>query len=212
MEKNESLLPVLIEIQCFGNINFWVESARRGKVIFEQFEQFQKTGYRNRYKVLGANGIITLSIPVLGGRETRDPIKAVRIDNRSNWQKGHWRTLESCYNKSPYFFHYARGLQEWYNNEFTYLWDFNLSAFHWVEKQLKLKIEVDYTATFEKNTGSSVARDLRGLFKTSGRKQYLNEPYFQVFESDFQQNLSILDVLFNLGPQTTSYLMRQPII
>lgn len=181
-------------------------------VIFEQFEHFQKTGFRNRYQVLGANGNITLSIPVIGGRETRDLTRVVKIDNRLNWQNNHWKTLESCYNKSPFFFHYAPGLQALFQNKFDNLWEFNLEAFSWVIKQLKIDIKTSFSTEFNKNMDGNTTRDLRGLFKTSARETYHHTPYFQVFETGFQQNLSILDLLFNLGPQTASYLRNQPII
>lgn len=212
MTANNSKIPLLIEIQCFGNINFWIECIKSGYVMFEQFEQFQKTGFRNRYQVLGANNIITLSVPVAGGRESREKTSEIRIDNRQFWQKNHWKTLESCYNKSPFFFHYAPGLHLFFKNPYNSLWQFNLEVFQWTARQLKVNIVTGFTGSFSKDFQPNETRDLRGIWKTSDRETYFHSPYCQVFGNKFQQNLSILDLLFNLGPQSASYLKNQQII
>lgn len=212
MEKNKSNLPVLIEIQCFGIVSFWVNLIHSKHVLFEQHEHFQKTGYRNRYQVLGANGVITLSIPVIGGRETRNLTREVRIDNTQNFQKNHWKTLESCYNKSPFFFHYAPVLQPIFQKKYELLWDFNMEVFEWVVQQLKLPLQHAATASYNEHVPSSFVMDCRGIFKTSARNNFFHSPYYQVFNGGFQQNLSILDILFNLGPETSSYLLKQTTI
>ena len=212
MENIMENMPVLTEIQCFGNVLFWNTLIKSGQIIFEQHEHFQKSGYRNRYMVLGANGVITLSIPVVGGRVTRELTNDVLIDHTQNWQKSHWRTLESCYNKSPFFYHYAPVLQPLFQKKFIRLWDFDLEAFKWVEKQLKIQLMVTFTGSYQKKVPVEEINDCRGKNKTSGRTGYSNTPYFQVFNQDFQQNLSILDILFNLGPESSSYLLRQTTI
>jgi hypothetical protein len=96
-------LQLLTEIQCFGSINFWIKSINVEAVVLEQHERFQKSGYRNRYWILDANGPLLLSIPIVGGRGSRELIKEVQIDYTEPWQKQHWRALESAYNRSPFF-------------------------------------------------------------------------------------------------------------
>ncbi len=209
MEKIQEKIPLLIEIQCFGNVFFWAHVVKNQQVFFEQHEHFQKSGYRNRYHVLGANGVLTLSVPVVGGREIRGFTKDVQIDNSQNWQKDHWKTLESCYNKSPFFYHYAPGLQPLYRQNFVRLWDFNLMAFAWTVNQLKCPVSHHFSESYQKNPLPGTFVDLRGKFKTSGRTDFNHSAYFQVFPVAFQQNLSILDILFNLGPESSSYLYRQ---
>lgn len=208
MEK----LPLLIEIQCFGNVLFWAKLMNTRQVVFEQHEHFQKSGYRNRYQVLGANGLITLTIPVEGGRETKELTSEVKINNHFNWQKSQWRTLESCYNKSPFFFHYAQGLQEFFQKEYDRLWDFNTDAFYWVVKQLKMPVKTGFTENYHHSLEDGSFEDYRGKLKTSNRICFKNSGYYQVFNKGFQQNLSILDILFNLGPETSSYLIKQSTI
>lgn len=212
MDNDTEKIPLLIEIQCFGNVLFWAELINSRQVIFEQHEHFQKSGYRNRYHVLGANGVITLTIPVVGGRETRELTRQVKIDNSHPWQKSQWRTLESCYNKSPFFFHYAPGLQLFFQKEYERLWDFNADVFEWVKKQIKVPLQIDYTEAYHQPGGYPSLLDWRGKFKTSNRNDFCNTHYYQVFDAGFQQNLSILDILFNLGPETSSYLIKQSTI
>lgn len=197
---------LLIEIQCFGNVYFWSVLKQYKSITFEQFERFQKTGYRNRYHVLGSNGVITLSIPLVGGRENKEMIREVKIDATMAWQKNHWKTLESCYNKSPFFYHYSSTLQHLYQKSFKWLWDFNEEAFEWAAKQLKLPVVPAFTEAFIKKTDDESIVDFRGYIKTSEKQNLHFQPYSQVFGTDFQKNLSILDLIFNLGPNSSSNL------
>jgi hypothetical protein len=207
MNQRETDKIILIEYQCFGNISFWTALAKSKAVCFEHFERFQKTGYRNRYQVLGSNGIITLSVPVKGGRETKILTSEVQIDNSDAWQGRHWKTIQSCYRKSPFFEHYEPGISTLYERSFESLIEFNLAAFEWVVKALKIKLNFSLTQTFENLPDPAHTIDMRGVFKTGNRLSgYQHHRYQQVFGTAFQQNLSIMDLIFNLGPQSASYL------
>ncbi len=197
---------ILIEYQCFGNILFWAAVAKNHSVCFERFERFQKTGFRNRYQVLGSNGTITLTIPVVGGRESKALTREVIIDNSSLWQARHWKALQSCYNKSPFFSYYEPGLKPLYSSAFEKLMDFDLAAFNWVVKILKLNVEVMQTEYYSKEHENNNFIDWRGMLTTGNRENAFQKPYYQVFSREFQQNLCILDLIFNLGPEARSYL------
>ena len=97
----------LIEIQYFGCIISFVPAYREKHVVFEQYESYQKMSFRNRCQVLGAGKLINLSVPLLGGRDQKTAITQIKIDYGQDWATQHWRTLESCYNKSPFFIYYA---------------------------------------------------------------------------------------------------------
>ncbi len=204
-ENNKKLL---IEMQCIGNIAFWAKYIRAEALVWEACEQFQKNGYRNRYFVLGSHGPLLLTIPVVGGRETKERTINVKIDNSKRWQEQHWKTLTSCYNKSPFFYHYAEELQKIFFGPQQHLWDLNLQLFQWLRQKLKIVTPFLFSDSFLIEPDIHEFEDLRGLMKTANRSDVQHPHYLQVFGNNFQQNLSILDLLFNLGPESSSYLLK----
>ena len=199
----------LIEIQYFGCICYYISVIKRKYIILEQFETYQKMSYRNRCQVLGPVKVLDLTVPLLGGRDQKSAIIDIRIDNQQRWQMQHWRTLESCYNKSAFFLHYRADLQNLLFASYESLWQLNVATISWVLKKLKASVAITYTESYEKWPAGDCA-DFRNKFLPANRKQYELSAYQQVFEKPFETNLSILDLLFNLGPQALPYLMRQP--
>jgi hypothetical protein len=176
-------------------------------VIIEQHEHYQKTGYRNKYRLLAANGTLLLSIPIAGGRGTKDKIRDVKIDYSTQWQKQHWRTLESAYNKSAFFLYYSDFLRDFFlGKHFVFLWDFNLEAMHWLNKQLKNPCVFELTEAFLHSREYPLYKDGRGMEKREGFSNGQFSEYFQVFGQRFIPNLCILDMLFNVGPATSQQL------
>jgi hypothetical protein len=195
----------LIEIQYFGCICFYVEAIKNKYLILEQCETYQKMSFRNRCQILGPDKVINLTVPLVGGRDQKALISEVCIDNSQAWQTQQWRTLESCYNKSPFFLHYRDGLHALLFKKYETLWELNEATLHWVFSKLKVSAEVGYTSKFEKQPPGDCI-DLRNQFLPSSRKSFGLTAYQQVFERPFETNLSILDLLFNLGPQSKGYL------
>ena len=200
----------LIEIQYFGCICFYVSAVMETHVTFEQFETYQKMSYRNRCQILGANKVIDLSVPLIGGRDQKGMIANIGIDNNQTWQVQHWRTIESCYNKSAFFLHYKEDFKLLLFQQFDYLLQLNIATIQWVLGKLKATVAVDFTHRFQKVPENNQL-DLRNKFKPSNRHRWPLTPYQQVFEQPFEPNLCILDLLFNMGPQALNYLLRQDI-
>lgn len=165
--------------------------------------------YRNRCQVLGAKGVLNLSVPLSGGRDQKRMTSEVKIDYSGNWQLQHWRTLESCYNKSPFFFYYRDSLKELLSTNYKNLWELDLATLHWTLDRLKARVTIAVTEKFEKTPAAEIT-DLRNRFLPQGRQQRIFEIYQQVFDLPFETDLCILDLLFNLGPQSPAYLARQP--
>src|SRR5690606_18608824 len=88
---------------------------------------------------LGANGPIMLSIPLVGGRNQHSAICSVRIDNSENWQARHWKTITSCYNRSPWFEHFRSELEHLFRLRFEFLYDWNSVCFEWICDKMAIK-------------------------------------------------------------------------
>ncbi len=167
----------------------------------EAFENYEKQSWRNRFRILSANGPISLSIPVIKGNSPKQPIREVRIDYAQNWQKIHFRSVESAYRHSPYYEFLIDDLRFLWERRFEFLFDYNLSGIQTVLKLMKSNTRIRFTEVFREpdQYGQS---DYRYSIHPKEKKQGTSfdpVPYHQVFSErfGFVGNLSILDWLFN---------------
>lgn len=151
--------------------------------------------------IAGANGIINLSVPLKNGRGQKTIMKDVCIDDREAWQKLHWKSLVSAYNRSPWFEHYRDELGRLYENPVKFLCDWDLVCFEWAREKLGLHPAVLATGAFKDHYDPSEYRDLRNRFLPKNYRDCAEITYWQVFEDrlGFVPNLSILDLLFCEG-------------
>lgn len=185
----------------------------QNRIVWEAHDNFQKQTYRNRCYICTDQGKHMLNIPIkhVGTNEGRQKYTEVKIDNSSHWQKQHWRTLETAYRTSPYFEFYEDDLKHLYEEQENLLFDFNLKTIKVIADCLGIQISSEKTHSFKLTTTDTL--DARFLAEAK-RKLLLNmASYSQVFEERhaFIPNLSILDLLFNEGPNTTTYLKNQPL-
>ena len=145
------MITILIDLQYLAPIITYKNSIKAKYIILEQYERWQKMSFRNRCTIASSNGLIDLSIPIAGGRNIKEIIKDVKIDNMKKWQMIHWRGITSAYNRSPWFEFYAEELLKFYNTRYTYLWDWNTDLMYWVLEKLNLDLKVIFTEHFEKH-------------------------------------------------------------
>ena len=119
-------MVLLIESQYLAPISLYLTLERSSNIVFEQFEIYQKRSFRNRSIIAGANGPVSLSIPLHEGREQKRFIRDIRIANQYDWQDQHWKTIVSSYNRSPWFEYYKSSLEKFYVKRFEFLFDWNL--------------------------------------------------------------------------------------
>lgn len=171
----------------------------------EKCEHFPKQTYRNRATISSPDGMLDLIVPVIKGSKTHTPIKDVKISYDAKWQRLHWLSLQTCYRSSAYFEFYEDGLVSFYEKKYTFLADFNLELLNWFFKQMKVNALINFTQEYEVMEGQV---DYRNKFSKKTIHEAEMKPYFQVFSdrNDFIPNLSIVDLLFNQGPQTKLYL------
>jgi hypothetical protein len=197
------------ELQYFASVNSIIDIAKIHSVFFQSEQKFRKSTFRNRMLVLGSKGIIQLSIPVVGGRDSKLPYQDILIDYKSDWQKNHFKTLVSLYGNAPWFRHYSHELEEIYNTRKELLFDWNMLCFHWVLKKLKLASEVRIAEIL---TDKEDLLDKTDFYLPSNYDKTEKGPflkYTQVFEdkTGFKSNLSCLDLLLNEGPQARNKIL-----
>jgi len=186
---------------------FSVLNAYNFEFTIEKEEHFLKQTYRNRASIYSPNGALNLFIPVIKGSKFHTKIKDVRISYDFKWQRLHWLSMESCYRNSAYFEYYEDELQPFYQKRYDYLFDYNLELLQWIFKQLKKSPELNFTTEYNKDIPAEKDFRTRLHFKDSAGIIPV-KPYFQVFEDrmGFLPNMSIVDLLFNQGPQSKHYL------
>lgn len=202
---------MLLHPTYFPNIAHFITMAKANTIRFEFCDNYTKQTYRNRMYVYGANGKILLNIPVNYSQHNRQLYKDVQIANATNWQSLHWKTLESAYRTSPFFEFYEDDLRPLFESSQKFLLDFNLQCLEVVFNCLQLPLDYQRTNTFEKTI--SGALDYRFLVNSKKERAQSFEVYNQVFadKHGFLSNLSILDLLFNEGPNTVLYLKNQKV-
>lgn len=192
-----------------GPIQFFVQIAKSYNVTIETQEHYNKQTYRNRCQIYGANGLLNLSIPIQKTGTSHSKIKDVKINYADRWQKIHWKSFESAYRRSPYFEFYEHKFEKYFNNQkHTFLFDYNLDIFTTVLELLDLSQTINFTEEFIKEPANTF--DLRNK-DPKKNKELSYSRYIQVFEdkAGFIPNLSIVDLLFNEGPNSKSYLLEQ---
>ena len=195
-------MNVVAEIQYFPTVDFFTCLNIGTHVVFEQYENFQKMTFRNRMMIAGAEGPVLLSIPIVGGRNQKCLMRDVLIDNRSRWQDNHWKTIVSCYNRSPWFEHYRDQLGQLFQKKHERLIEWNYKCLEWTLQNLGLHVSVRMTDTWQENYKQEGWLDCRDRFEPRALKGLPPaQVYRQVFEerTGFLPHLSILDLLFCEG-------------
>jgi hypothetical protein len=179
--------------------------------VIERYDHYTKQTYRNRCNLYGANGLLTLSIPVHKQHGHKTFTRDIRIDDSRKWQKLHWKGIESAYMHSPFFEFYMDEIRDFLVKRHTFLIDLNTEILEYLLESLE--IGGGYTLSGEYlEMGNEEVKDLRDSIhpKRSAAEdpEFLAKPYSQVFidRYGFLENLSILDLLFNEGPNARDVL------
>ena len=182
----------LLQTTYFGPIQWYQKLYRYDQTLIEQYDSYQKQTYRNRCVIATANGLQALTVPVehdtLNIKNEILKVKDLRISDHNNWRRIHWNALQSAYNESPFFDYYADDIRLFFEKKYEFLVDFNEAIRQTVCNLLDIHPQVSYTTDFDED--------------------FQPRRYWQVFEGKhgFQANLSILDLLFNMGNEAVFYL------
>lgn len=201
-------MRIVIEAQFFPTISYFWLLNQAEHVTIDQFEHYIKQTFRNRMVINGANGPLTLTIPIQH-RSSKMKMREVLVEHREQWMKQHWRSIQSAYGKAPFFDHFAPYVAPLFNKEKSFLMDYLLDSLSICQKLLQAEFKVELSEKYiEQEEGLDF--DLRSAISPKERFGSLSgfspKPYFQLFGKDFAPDLSILDLLFCEGPNALSII------
>ena len=186
------------------------------KIVIERHCNYIKQTYRNRCIIAGSNGPMSLSVPIEKSDTLKQFTKDVKLSEHGNWRHLHWNAIISAYNSTPFFDYYKDDFQPFFEKKYSYLFDFNEDLRRLICNLLSIESDVVYSDSY-KTEFSENEYDFREFIhpkKTSDiDTRFSPVPYYQVFDSKhgFQPNLSIIDLLFNMGPESVIILQNSSI-
>lgn len=202
-------MNIILHPTYFPNIAHFVAMVNAKHIVFEMDDNFLKQTFRNRCYIYGANGKLALNIPVIHTQKNRQKYIDVKIFNEDNWQSNHWKSLLSAYRTSPFFEYYEDELRPLFNIKKDFILDYNLTCFEVICECLQLNLQTSKSELYKKTVENT--EDYRFLVNAKKDQAPLFNNYTQVFSDKhgFISNLSILDLLFNEGPNAQNYLENQ---
>lgn len=206
----DQLKEVRVELQYLPCLEYFTCILQYDRVYIDIEERYAKQTYRNRCSVLTTNKIDTLTIPVKG-YQPASPTKDILIDYSQDWIRRHLGCLRSAYGKSPFYEFYAHEFIRVYERKLAYLVDLNYELLTICLRLVGIRTEIVYNLSGAENVGNGVENAISLINNrkhSDSFKYYQPAPYYQTFGNDFVGNLSIVDLLFNMGPEAKSVLLR----
>ncbi len=176
-------------------------------VWVEQHDYYERQSYRNRCNIAAANGVMSLSVPVERVQGEKSVTKDIRISDHANWRHVHWQSIVSAYNMSPFFEYYEDDIAPFFHKKWDFLLDFNVEILHKILELLEIEKEIKLTSQYDVILPQKVV-DLRREFHPKSQRVVNGKDYYQVFveKHGFLPDLSVMDLLFNMGNESILYL------
>lgn len=191
-----------------GPVEYYSKLLHYDHIFIEQHDHYMKETYRNRCRICGPDGVITLTVPVVKPDTPKCEMKDIKISDHGKWRHLHWNAIESAYNTTPYFEFYRDYFQPFYEKEYTFLFDFNEELRALICHLIDMEPSLSLTEEYQKDFGPS-EYDFRDIIHPKKDYQtfdaeFYPHTYYQVFHEKlgFIPNLSIVDMLFNCGPES----------
>jgi hypothetical protein len=193
----------LLPTAYLAPLSYYALIIKSPNSIIEQYEHFKKQTIRNRCSIYSSNGSLVLSVPKVRKSSSKTLIKDIQICYTEPWQKIHWNAIQSSYNSSPFFEYYMDEIFVIYNTKEKYLIDLNIKTHQLILKFLQIDSKINLSNNYNRQTELEDFRDKK--FQSTN-----NLEYDQVFsiKKGFTPNLSIIDLVFNLGPESNNYLEK----
>ncbi len=201
---------MLLSTAYFPPILNYAWFLQSNDISIEQFETYPKQTFRNRCIILTANGLQSLSVPIIKPFGTKTLTRDIKISYDEPWQQLHWRAIKTAYNSSPFLLYYQDEMEELFSKKHNFLLDLNEDIIQLINKFMEWEVKTKRTETFIFPNELSVKEDKRFSLSPKNSYKFGLPTYIQVFSDQypFFENISILDLIFNLGPEAEAYLMK----
>ena len=206
---------VLLSTTYFGPIQWYSKLCSYPTVFLERYEHFVKQTYRNRCLIATTQGVQALTVPIERGSGEKCLIKDLRISDHGNWRHLHWNALMSAYGESPFFEYYVDDIRPFFEKRWDYLFDFNLEITQVLCELLDIHPKIVLTDDFLPLETETIHHTDSDDFRNAIRPKHpMDDPdftpnkYWQVYQQKlgFLPNMSILDLLFNMGNESIFFL------
>jgi hypothetical protein len=197
---------ILVSTAYLPPVEYFSLISRADEVLIEREENYIKQSFRNRCYILSAHGPQLLSVPVYMGSQHKTQLKDIRIDYSKRWQQVHLGAITASYSSAPYFQFYFENIEKIISVKNDFLIDLNTQLTVSILKILKMKTQLRFTSEFEPVSGSE--NDFRYRISPKKKSAFQVKEYLQVFNNGngFVHNLSVIDLIFNLGPEAGEFL------
>lgn len=206
-------MQILLSSAYLPPVQYFAHLQSAEQVWIEQYDHYQKQTYRNRCVIAAPDGPLSLTVPIEKPNTQKAFMRDIRISDHGNWRHLHWNAIESAYNHTPFFEYYKDDFRPFYEKKFDFLVDYNEQLCQLVCQLIDIDTSFQRTESYVAEPSNTII-DLRDAIHP--KKEVMDDasfsavPYYQVFQErlDFLPNLSIIDLLFNMGPEAILVLQK----
>lgn len=206
-------MQILLSSAYLPPVQYFAHLQSAEQVWIEQYDHYQKQTYRNRCVIAAPDGPLSLTVPIEKPNTQKAFMRDIRISDHGNWRHLHWNAIESAYNHTPFFEYYKDDFRPFYEKKFDFLVDYNEQLCQLVCQLIDIDTSFQRTESYITEPSNTII-DLRDTIHP--KKELMDDasfsavPYYQVFQErlGFLPNLSIIDLLFNMGPEAILVLQK----
>ena len=230
------MMKVLLSSAYLAPVQYYAWMLAADEVLLEQHDHYMKQTYRNRCTIAAADGPLSLTVPIIKPETDKCPMKDIRISDHGNWRHLHWNALKSAYRMSPFWEYYEDDFRPFYEKKWEFLMDYNQELQEKVCELIDMSPRIKRTEEFALPINSLINSDINkvqenvddGILKPQEtsffdlrevihpKKELASDgkfkvvPYYQVFQErqGFLPNMSIMDLLMNMGPESLLVLRQ----